>query len=86
MPLDVNTVLIYSGHLLHQPIQNLCFWLIKEHIDPCSINDNKISTDLIIFKSWPLDDLGDAEDEEAERHEDDDQSDKEWEQGHCEPG
>ena len=45
-----------------------------------------VSTDLIVFESWPLDDLGDAEDEEAERHEDDDQSDQEWEQGHCEPG
>ena len=50
------------------------------------MNYNLISTDLIIFKSWPLDDLGDAEDEEAERHEDDDQSDQEWEQGHWEPG
>ena len=50
------------------------------------MNYNLVNTDLIIFKSRPLDDLGDAEDEEAERHEDDDQSDQEWEQGHCEPG
>ena len=60
--------------------------MIKGHNDPCFINENRVSTDLVIFDSRPLNDLSDAEDEEAEGHEDDDQGDQEGEEGHCGPG
>ena len=41
-----------------------------------------VRADLVIFEFRPLDDLGDAEDEEAEGHKDDDQGDQEGEEGH----
>ena len=46
------------------------------------MNENHVSADLVIFEFRPLDDLGDAEDEEAEGHKDDDQGDQEGEEGH----
>ena len=46
------------------------------------MNENHVRADLVIFESRPLDDLGDAEDEEAEGHKDDDQGNQEGEEGH----
>ena len=50
------------------------------------MNENHVSADLVIFEFRPLDDLGDAEDEETQRHQDDHQGDQEREEGHCEAG